>query len=175
MPEPAPGDVWAVRTSGRPAWWIRIGAALRDEPNLSNHVLVPHHQDAAGTWWAIEGRPGGVGWVDCSLYLESPWLITNAAQPKTSIERRSVCATMEALLGTAYDWSAIVADGMADLGFRVPGWDPSWHGTVPAHVVCSSSAAYAYAKAGLPCPKGDRLVQPADWDSFIINRAWEAT
>jgi hypothetical protein len=167
-----PGDVLAVRSPGRPAWWIRIGAALRDQPNLSNHIAVAHHLDASGTLWGIEGRPGGVGWVDCSLYLTSPYTLTNAGQPKTSAQRESVCATMQALLGTAYDWEAIVADGMADLGMKVPGWDPSWHGTVPAHVVCSSSAAYAYAKAGLACPAGDRLCQPADWDAFILARAW---
>jgi hypothetical protein len=169
-----PGDVLAVRSSGRPAWWIRIGAALRDTPNLSNHIAVAHHTDNAGTLWGIEGRPGGVGWVDCGIYLRSPYTITNAAQPKTSIERRSVCTTMEGLLGTAYDWQAIAADAAADLGINLPGWNPTWHGTVPAHVVCSSAAAYAYAQAGLPRPNGDRLVQPADWDTFIIGQLWAA-
>lgn len=174
MTDPMPGTVLAVRTSGRPAWWIRLGAALHDRPNLSNHIAVVHHKDAKGTLWGIEGRPGGVGWADCSAYLSSPWTVTNADQPMTPGQRDAVCDTMEGLLGTAYDWSAIIADGMADLGMTVPGWDPSWHGTVPAHVVCSSSAAYAYAKAGARCPAGDRLVQPGDWDSFIISRAWEA-
>ena len=169
-----PGDVMAVRTGGRPAWWIRLGAALHGEPNLSNHIAVADHVDGKGTLWGIEGRPGGVGWVDCSLYLRSPWTVTNAHQPMTDAQRQSVCATMKGLLGTAYDWEAIIADGMADLGMKVPGWDPSWHGTVPAHVVCSSSAAYAYARAGLACPRGDRLVQPGDWDEFIISQAWEA-
>lgn len=55
-----PGDVLAVRTSGRPAWWIRLGAALKDEPNLSNHIAVAHHTDKAGTY-ARAGlpHPGG--------------------------------------------------------------------------------------------------------------------
>lgn len=167
-----PGDVLAVRSGGRPAWWIRVGAALRDQPNLSNHIAVVDHADASGTLWGIEGRPGGVGWVDCGLYLKSPCTITNADQPKTAGQRRSVCETMAALLGTAYDWEAIVADGAADLGLKVPGWNPDWTGTVPAHVVCSSSAAYAYTRAALPCPKGDRLVQPSDWDAFILAQAW---
>lgn len=169
-----PGDVLAVRTAGRPAWWIRIGAALRNQPNLSNHIAVADHVDTHGTLWGIEGRPGGVGWVDCGLYLKSPYTLTNADQPKTAAQRRLIRGAMASLLGTAYDWEAIIADGAADLGLKVPGWDPNWHGTVPAHVVCSSSAAYAYAHAGLPCPAGDRLVQPSDWDTFIITRAWAA-
>jgi hypothetical protein len=55
----------------------------------------------------------------------------------------------------------------------LPGWDPSWHGTVPGHLVCSSAAAYAYGKAGLPRPPGDRACQPAGWDTFILTRGWE--
>lgn len=170
-----PGDVLAVRTPGdSPAWWIRFGAALHDEPNLSNHIAVAHHADANGTLWCIEGRPGGVGWRVATDYLKSLFLLANDGQPKTDAQRASVCKTMEALLGTAYDWQAIVADGMADLGLKVPSWAASWHGTVPAHVVCSSSAQYAYVKAGLACPRGDRLCQPADWNAFILGKAWEA-
>lgn len=169
-----PGDVLAVRGGGIAATMIRFGAAILGRPNISNHIAVAHHADARGTLWGIEGRPGGVGWADCSLYLGSPFTLANDGQPKTLDQRKKICDTMSALLGTPYDWEAIVADGMADLGMRVPGWDPSWHGTVPGHVVCSSSAAYAYAAAGLACPAGDRLVQPADWDAFILARAWAA-
>lgn len=172
-----PGDVTAVRTLGSvPAWWIRLGGALQDKPNLSNHIAVPDHFDAHGTLWAIEGRPGGVGWADCSAYLKSPWALTNAAQPKTDEQRVIVCRVMKALLGTAYDWEAIVADGAADLGIHIPKdlWKPDWTGAVPGHVVCSSSAAYAYTVAGLACPAGARGAQPADWDEFILTRAWAA-
>jgi hypothetical protein len=175
-----PGDVLTVRSSvpagwGRvrsPAWWIRLGSALHNAPDLSNHVAVAHHADEHGTLWCIEGRPGGAGWRDARPYLESPYTLDNAAQPKTEAQRLAVCATMEALIGAAYDWQAIVADGFTDLGWRLPGWDPSWRGTVPVQVVCSSAAAYAYAKAGLPCPAGERGCQPADWDRFILARAW---
>jgi hypothetical protein len=80
---------------------------------------------------------------------------------------------MEALIGVAYDWRAIAADAFTSFHLRLPGWDPQWRGTVPAHVVCSSLAAYAYAKAGLPCPAGDRSVTPGDWDSFVLTKAWE--
>lgn len=167
-----PGDVLAIRTTGQPAWWIRFGAAIQNKPDLSNHIAVAHHWDAHNTLWCIEGRPGGVGWRDATAYLKSSYLLTNAEQPKTDAQRAAVCGTMVSLIGTAYDWEAIVADGMTDLGMKVPSWDATWNTPVPAHVVCSSSAAYAYRKSGLPGPPGDRLVQPSDWDVFILNKAW---
>lgn len=172
-PAVEPGDVLAIRTGGWQARWIRFGSAIRDQPNLSNHIAVAHHRDPHGTVWVIEGRPGGAGWRDATAYLASPGLLTNAAQPKTPEQRRQVTATMEGLVGTAYDWEAIAADAAADLGWQLPGWDPTWKGTVPVHVVCSSLAAWAYAKADLPRPAGARGVQPAAWDQFIIGRGWE--
>lgn len=173
MTDIKPGDVLAIRTSGDAAWWIRFGAAIRNQPNLSNHIAVVHHTDDKGTVWAIEGRPGGVGWVDCGKYLKSPALLTNAEQPKTDQQRVTVCKTMEALLGTPYDWQAIIVDGAEDLGVKVAGWSPDWKtGEVPGHVVCSSAADYAYFKAGLACPIHGREVQPSDWDTFILGKGW---
>jgi hypothetical protein len=173
-PPVQPGDVLLVRTGSIAGTFIRLGAALTGKPNLASHVAVLHHTDGHGTPWAIEGRPGGVGWRDARQYLTSAWELDNAAQPKTDLQRQRVCGTMEALIGTAYDWPGIVADALSALRIRLPGWDPSWHGTVPGHVVCSSLAAYAYAKAGLPCPAGDRNVTPGDWDQFVLTKAWEA-
>jgi hypothetical protein len=169
-----PGDVLVVRSGGLAGTMIRLGAALRGRPNLSNHVCVVHHADGKGTTWAVEGRPGGVGWVDARRYLASPWTLDNRAQPKTAAQRQAVCTVMEAMLGTPYSWDAIAADALDDLGLHLPGWDPSWHGTVAGQVVCSSAAQYAYAKAALARPPGDRDCQPADWDQFILTRAWEA-
>lgn len=171
----APGDVLALRTPGNwktSQWWIRFGAALRNKPNLSNHICVAHHYDANHTLWGIEGRPGGVGWVDCSQYLKSAGLLTNADQPKTDAQRAAVAKTMETMLHTGYDWEAIVVDGAADLGVDVAGWEPDWDNGVPAHVVCSSVAQYAYVKAGLKVPAGGRYCQPADWDEFILGKGW---
>jgi hypothetical protein len=166
-----PGDVLAVQTSGLAAYAIRTVAALRGKPDLSNHIAVVHHTDKQGTVWCIEGRPGGVGWRDARDYLDSRWTMTNNAQPKTAQQRSDVCEAMEAMLGTPYDWAAIVADGAADLHL-----DAAWlpvNGTVPGHVVCSSVACYAYDKAGLPRPPGAaRTDQPADWDMWIITRGW---
>jgi hypothetical protein len=170
---PQPGDVLAVRSGGWTGRLIRFGAALRDQPNLDSHIAVVHHRDAGGVLWVVEGRPGGVGWRDATAYLSSRWTLTNAAQPKTAKQRAAVCGTMTALITTGYDWAAITADAATDLGMHLPGWGPFWHGTVPGHVVCSSLAAYGYAKAGLACPPGERGCQPADWDTWILQRGWE--
>lgn len=168
-----PGDVLAVRSTGWAARLIRFGAALRDQPNLSNHVAVVHHKDAQGTLWCIEGRPGGVGWRDARDYLSSSQTLTNSAQPKTQAQRDAVCATMLAMIGTAYDWQAIVADAGDAFGLDIA-WLPDFRtGQVPAHVVCSSLAAYAYSENGLAHPAGPhRAAEPADWDSFILTQAW---
>jgi hypothetical protein len=167
-----PGDVILVRTGSIAGTLIRLGAALTGKPNLASHVCVLHHVDEHGTPWALEGRPGGAGWRDARQYLSSSWELDNAAQPKTPEQRAAVCKTMEALIGTAYDYRAIAADAFAALHMRLPGWDPSWRGTVPGQAVCSSLAAYAYAKAGLRCPAGDRGVVPGDWDTWVLTRGW---
>jgi len=77
-----PGDVLAVRGGGLAGKLIRLGAAFRGQPNLDAHIAVVHHTDEHGTVWALEGRPGGVGWRDAKAYLASPWTVTNAGQPK---------------------------------------------------------------------------------------------
>lgn len=171
-----PGDVLLIRLAGFWARWIRVGAGVSDRPDDVNHVAVVHHTDPAGTTWCIEGRPGGVGWADATAYLDSPWSTDNTPQPKTAGQRAVVCRVMEALLGTPYDWEAVAFDGAGDAaaaaGLRLP-WAPTWHGTVPGHVVCSSAAAWAYTKAGLGAPGGGRECQPADWAAFITARRWE--
>ena len=48
-------------------------------------------------------------------------------------------------------------------------------GQVAGQVVCSSAAAYAYGKAQVAHPSGNRGCQPADWDQWILRRAWEKT
>lgn len=169
-----PGDVILVRSAGFAGFMIRLGAAFRNRPSLSNHVAVVHHRDAKGILWAVEGRPGGAGWRDTAAYLASKWTQDNSAQPKTAEQRAAICTTMETMIATDYDWSAIIADAAASLNITLPGWDPTWRGTVPAHVVCSSLAAYGYAKAGLAHPAGDRGCTPGDWNEWVITRAWEA-
>jgi hypothetical protein len=171
---PPAGLVLVTRGGGIAAVMIRFGAALRGRPNLSNHVAVVHHTDPHGTTWAIEGRPAGVGWADAGPYLASAWTLTNAAQPMTPAQGAGIAATMQALLGTPYDWEAIAADAAATFGLTLPGWDQTWKGVVPGHVQCASAAAYALAKQGMAHPGGDRACDPGAWDQFILTRGWAA-
>ena len=172
----APGDVVAVRTGGWAARLIRFGQALRGVPNLDNHIVIVHHADAGGTLWGIEGRPGGMGWVNVGHYA-SRYMISNADQPKTDAQRAVVCAEMERMLGTRYDWEAIAEDGVGALGLgRL--WHEDWHGQgPPAHVVCSSAASWLYGQVQLARPGRtvDRLTMPGDWTAFDLSREWETT
>jgi hypothetical protein len=173
-----PGDVLAVRVADVFGEVIRFGAGLIDLPNLSSHIAVLDHQDKNGTWWAIEGRPGGVGWQDATAYLNSPHTITNRNQAKTIPQRNLVCAGMKQALGTGYDDLAIVEDGMRDVGLQIT-WDDMWKTTPgapsPAHVVCSSVAVWMYHLAKLLYPANVDMahVQPGDWDKFILENRYE--
>lgn len=181
-----PGDVVVVRTPDHNFWdrvaaaLIRFGAALEGRANLDNHVAIVHHRDDAGILWGIEGRPGGVGWVDLSTY-DNRYLWSNAPEPKTDDQRHLICDTATAMLGVGYDWTAILDDGLEAL--RLEGlwrlhdeaWhlDPAWYtGASPAHVVCSSLADYLYGKAGLAHPGRERLTTPADWLELMLAKGW---
>lgn len=167
----APGDLLVTRSQGTGGFLIRLGAALRDRPNMVNHVAIVHHTDANGVTWCIEGRPGGVGWRDASDYLRSPYTVTNASQHKSPAQRVRVANGAVALLGTPYDWEAIAQDAAGAFGLDHV-WQLRWGGTVPGHVVCSSLAAWLYADANLGHPSGDREVTPADWLALWIERDW---
>ncbi|MGH3628139.1 MAG: hypothetical protein ACRDRL_11965 [Sciscionella sp.] len=165
------GDVLVTRGSGWADRLIRLGAALEDEPDIDNHVAIVHHQDKAGTWWAIEGRPGGVGWVDAHSYLASSATTNNVGEPKTGEQRQMIATGAEGMLGVAYDWSAIITDGLMVTHLNEV-WTQNWNGQgPPAHVVCSSLAAYLYERAGLDRPTihEPRYTTPGDWEQFIIQ------
>jgi hypothetical protein len=172
-----PGNVLATRSTGG-GWGsrlIRLGAALRDRPNLSNHIAIYHHQDAKGTHWVMEGRPAGFGWEDARRYLADPNTLANTTQPITDPQRTAICHAIEGMEGTGYDWQAIAADAAHDLGFT---WQPTWptkNGLVVAgQVVCSAAACYAYDKASVPRPPGNpRTDQPEAWDTWIIGQGWQ--
>jgi hypothetical protein len=177
MSELLPGDVVVLRTGGRAGAVIRFGEWLQHQPDLRNHVAVLHHIEHDVRWY-LEGRPGGVGWkaypVSRDPYKDSPYTIDNSAQPKTDAQRELVTLSMRKLLGAPYDWEAIEADAaqclhMPDLWKRWAG------GQMPGHVVCSSSAAWAYSEAHLAGPAvitDQRLIKPSDWDLFIESRGW---
>jgi hypothetical protein len=175
------GDVITVRTKGLAAWFIRLGAKMQGKPNRTNHVIIVHHQDDAGLWWGIEGRPGGIGDVQItSGMLRGAHTNTNDAQPKTEAQRYLVAVAAEQVKGTPYDWASIRHHVWAALTAKLA-WDSvlignqDWpEGKVPAQMVCSSFAAWAYEKVGLPTPnaKRTRMISPGDWDWFIDTKAW---
>lgn len=152
---------------------IEIGAIIDGEP-AAEHVAIVHHTGPAGVLWGLEGRPGGVGWVDCAKYVEHPMTIANTGQPLTDEVRMGIAVIMEAMLGTPYDWAAIIEDGGQILP-RKFGLPDIWHekvdGKLPGHIVCSSLAAYGYDRKAQPCPSPNdyRHVTPADWAKFIIE------
>ena len=171
------GDVLAVGTDGWAAKVIDLGERLAGKPSIDNHVAVVHHCDANGVPWGVEGKPGGVGWVDLRGYLADKRTRTNAAQPRTAAQRKLVADNMVHLLGTPYDWAAIAGDAatllMPDLR-RL--WALNWHGKgAPGHVVCSSTAAWLYEVAQLAHPDlgTERWCEPADWTAFDQARGWE--
>lgn len=172
-----PGDVIIVRTGGGPAarlaaLLIRFGARLRGQDDRINHVAVVHHADAVGTLWAIEARPGGVGWVDVARY-ENPYLISTAAQPKTDAQRTQVCTAAAGLLGVGYDWRAIGMDAAEAFGLNRLWQDHTWGDDPPAHVVCSALASWVYHRAGLAVPGTPwRTTTPADWAEWVLNGGW---
>ena len=166
------GDVLCTRSGGLASTLIRLGQAFRGKPNIVNHVAIVHHLDAKGEWVCVEGRPGGVGWAPARKYLDSPWTLTNAGQPKTPEQRAGVVARCEALIGRPYDWGGIALDAAQAVGIDLPSrWTGTWDA---AQVVCSSLAAYAYDKGALSRPAGAlRTITPGDWADFILSRNYD--
>lgn len=168
------GDVYVIRDKSWTGKLIQIGAILRGLPAY-DHVAVMHHWDAAGVPWGVEGRPGGVGWVDMRPYMNGLGNLSNFGQPRTDGQRYLIATALEQILGCPYDWPAIFHDAMVDLGIHDL-FAADWHGKgVPGHVVCSAVAAWAHDQVGLerPAPKtGGRYVQPADWAQLLIERKW---
>jgi hypothetical protein len=170
------GDLLFTRTKTLGGRLIRLGAALLDEPNLDNHVAIVHHRDDAGRWWAIEGRPGGAGWVDARQYLDCAYTGNNVLQPKTARQRARVAEVALGMLGVGYDWAAVIDDALMCLHLRDL-WLQDWSGAgSPAHVVCSSLAAYLYETVGLarPTEHEARFTTPADWSAFVLSHDYEA-
>jgi len=125
--------------------------------------------------WGVEGRPGGVGWVDLRPTLANKRTISNAAQPKSDEQRAALAAACEAILGKPYDWSAIFTDTLDAIGLKKL-WNEDWNNQgVPGHVVCSSAAALVYRQCELARPKvgHERYVSPSDWGDFIYDEAWK--
>src|ERR1700745_863869 len=138
MPDPPkPGDVFTVQTSGDVSDTIKFGEAMQGKPNLDNHVAGMHHWDG-DIPWGLEGKPGGVGWVDMRAYIGHPMAHKHCPQPyPLDSERAVVSNDAQEMLGTKYDWEAIGGDSFAALHVKL--YHLTWpHGLVPGEVVCSS-------------------------------------
>jgi hypothetical protein len=163
MSDPQPGDVILTRGNAWTSRLIRWGAALLDQPNVYNHVIVVHHRDAIGVLWGIEARAEGVGWVDLTRTLKSRWVLSNADQPKTPADREFITRTVEGAIATI------------DKLWRAKEFPED--GRLPYGTICSALADWAYEQRGLPNPGGTRrtrLTKPADWHAFIQTRGWVA-
>lgn len=163
-----PGDILAVRSPGLAGELIRIGEELDGKPGLDNHIAFMHHW-LGDVPWGLEGRPGGVGWVDLRAYIASPFTLNNCGQPgRTDEARQRVAARAKAMLGTKYDWEAITDDTLR--AFHMDDlWASDFHGHQPGEVVCSAYGLYLYEAekwAHPDCP--DRDCEPADWVSFVM-------
>ena len=172
-----PGDVICTRNpKGLAARLIRLGAAFLDRPNTVNHVIIAHHVDEHGTFWGIEARPGGVGWIDLKKVTgpKHPYSIANTSQPKSPEQRQQVSDAATAMLGTAYDWRGIGLAAMNAIGLETI-WDRfDTEAGPPTHVVCSALADYVYDLVGLRSPgqRYGRTTTPGDWAWWITERGW---
>jgi hypothetical protein len=178
MTDVRPGDVLAVRTHDLAGWLIRLGAWLTHTPDDVNHIVVYSHTDAGGTRWGIEGRPGGVGWVDLQVYdtgRAGRIVNTNADQPKTDAQRQALVDLAPGMLGRAYDWESIGMDTFTALHIGALWLDrDEWVDDIPpAHVVCSSLAAWMYRHVGLRGPLAPTpSVTPAMWSWWNTRDGW---
>jgi hypothetical protein len=173
----AVGDVICTREG---AWWIsgaiRLGARLLGLPAFVNHVIIVHHWDSEhNSWVGVEGRPGGVGWVDITSRLSQPLTNANNQQEKSEGQRYLIAKAAESLLNVAYDWQAIAEDARIAARMWLRAAEEWPDDAVPGHVVCSSFADWAYEKVGLSNPGGNsqtRFTTPGHWDKFIIGKEW---
>ena len=101
----------------------------------------------------IQGRPGGVGLVDCTYWLGDSRTRSNHGQPKPNDHNQLtvLLGSCAKSLGIQYDWVGIAEDACAalDLTDLCAAIDPLWrwpsqHDLLPGHVVCSSLAAMLY-------------------------------
>ena len=182
----AAGDILAVWTGNSLVQnLIRMGGVLRGQPGVANHVVIVTHQDDAGRWIGIQGRPGGVGPVDCTPFLSDNRTMSNHDQPKPDGHGQlaSFLASTARSLGISYDWVGIAEDTLNaiqlhDLSAAIdPLWQwPSDHGLLPGHVVCSSLAAMLYDLPSVgwahPALGQERECTPADWWQWSQARSW---
>jgi hypothetical protein len=171
------GDVLAVNTGTVFGHLIELGEEMMGEAHKVDHVIIAHHQDKLGTWWGIEGRPGGVGWRELDRYLDGDHVRfdnSNAWQERTAEQRKHIAGLAQLMLVTRYDWAGGIAADTFE-AFNLPelaGLVDRWWGWVPGadrpgHVVCSSLASWVYGKLGLDRPAVPaEVTTPGDWWTY---------
>lgn len=182
--QPQPGVVIAVVGSGLAGYLVGVGQAIAGKPSLGTHVVGVTHQDAKGRWMGIEGRPGGVGLVDCTPYLADSRARSNYLQPKPDDHGQlaAFLAGAAKSLGIGYDWAGIagdIADTVApDLSADIDHlwrW-PTYKGQLPGHVVCSSlfAALYDLPQVGWQHPDlgKERMCLPEAWWNWCDGELW---
>lgn len=171
-----PGDVvitemgiWIVRI----LIWIQAVLTGHAKYGKSGHIIVVSHRDTEDRLWGIEGRPGGVGWVNMDK-RNGKWGLSNVDQPKSDEDRYVIVETMKQLIGTRYDYLAYLDLALATIGIT-PQWTDFVGNDVPEHVICSAVSDYVYETRGLPNPGGKEITRyttPANWAEFIDKKAW---
>jgi hypothetical protein len=176
-----PGDLFATQGGGEGGAAIEAGAILKKHPAVG-HIAGFHHWQGTVPW-GIEGRPGGVGWVDMRKYFSNPLTIHNIAQEKSKSQRYEIKQLSVKMLGTPYDWQAIQLDAASLIHLQeilqlfeqpvaeLKHWDWDKNG-VPGHVVCSSLYAWEYGRLTPPLAEPNtpaRFTWPDDWASFWLD------
>ena len=180
----APADVLAVWTgAGFTSNMIRVRAVLRGKPGVANHVIIVTHQDDKARWIGIEGKPGGVGLVDCTPFLADSRTRSNHGQPRADDggQMTTFLASCAKSLGLRYDWVGIGMDATSVLHLddatkwlnEIYKW-PTTKGELPGAAVCSSLAAAQYANVDWARPQAgeERTCSPGDWWEWNDRQLW---
>jgi hypothetical protein len=171
-----PGDVvitemgiWIVRL----LIWIQALLTGNLKYAKSGHIIVVSHRDAEGRLWGIEGRPGGIGWVEMDKRA-GHWGVSNVDQPKSADQRDKIVNVMKSLIGSRYDYAAYIILALDAVGISQK-WTDYTGQDVPVQFVCSAVAGYVYEDVGLDNPGGmeiTRFTVPAQWARFIDEKVW---
>lgn len=185
-----PGDILAVNTHSFWGWFIRLGAWLRGQDSKHDHIVVIYGRDEVGVLRGLEARPGGVGWVNVTRDYDHAYFVANVGQPKTEEQRTFIAENAKLMLGTPYDWSAIVVAGATVIG--AARWRAAkvlldrWQLIVaayptdkaPLQVMCASYAVWLTHHApdpalDYPNQHGASWTTPADWVDWMKKTGFD--
>lgn len=130
-----------------------------------NHIVI-----ADGQGGAYEAQPGGVRVVPESWYTDVAWLIHEPFTPEAGAKRAAFCQSM---IGTPYNWLAIVAFGPRYLTPSLAGLFARFAERRPK-VMCSELATRAVRAGGDDWFPGrlSATVAPEDIDVQFRRQGW---